>query len=449
MGIYDFSRKMFISEFKRNLFYILILGTATLIVISTINISYVPEIYVNDNTIIEIGSMPRPEMGPDAEKGETFYFTLGLIQRSNLFLLVMITIVFIIITTHDFVISKGKEMAFIISNGGSIMDLTRYISYMVGVSFWWGLFIGLIFGISIVPIINSIMFIFVGKWGDVFLISLQAVGTTVSFMIIVYFLILMYSVGYVYRRTPLQLLEIGKKKKIVDNRAIKIPGIIFLMLYIVTIYFNLTLLKEKGAVSGTLAVGGLGLVSIWGIIKYTIPELMRILNRKKIMYKKLRKIYWSNFLSLLNNSLIYILFFYGTVYYLSNNIAKSFSNPGMIYNTIFVMVGTSIIITFCLGYKLKMNEEQRIELYKQLKLFGYTKKEVLQIATKEIIIFLVISLSLPIILLLTSYIIYVYLGAFEFKIAINLFLGIVLPLVVIGFVICSKTRKRIVVEIFK
>lgn len=57
---------------------------------------------------------------------------LAVIQKQNLLIVICITILFAAICNMNYIKRKSKEIAFMITNGSSIGDVSRYLLYLSG-----------------------------------------------------------------------------------------------------------------------------------------------------------------------------------------------------------------------------------------------------------------------------------------------------------------------------
>ena len=117
-------------------------------------------------------------------------------------------------------------------------------------------------------------------------------------------------------------------------------------------------------------------------------------------------------------------------------------------NLLFCILGTSLIIALSLFYKLIVETEEKMYMYNQLKVLGYSKEQVIDILKKEYILFYVVGLSLPVSLLLGNLIIYVCVGAYTVKFAIGILLIVLIPLLIAGVVSSIKNREKIINRVF-
>ncbi|AIY84398.1 hypothetical protein [Clostridium baratii] len=442
MGIYNFAKKTFRADFKNSIFYILSIAMTTAFMFNAINLAYNSVIYSTNGDVV-VGAQ------------QNYYgvvkqvvYPIPLLQKQNLMILVFVATLFAVICNKNHIKRKGKELAFIITNGASLVDVSRYLLYINGRTYIIGASIGLLSGLILTPVFNMIMYKMVGTEGPLFTFDSEGLAIVAVYVAIQYGLIVALNFGYAYRKEIIDLMKVEKTRGVYDSRTVKVPGILFLIMYLIPIGYSLTLPSFKGAEGAAYAWFVLGVTGVYGIIKYFIPSLIKKLKNKEFMYKGLRRIYISNFEKMIKDSLIYFLGLTITLNYFANSIVEYNKYDGMRGNLLFCILGTSLIIALSLFYKLIVETEEKMYMYNQLKVLGYSKDQVIDILKKEYILFYVIGLSLPISLLIGNLIIYVCVGAYTVTFALQIVFIVLIPLLIAGVVSSIKNREKIIKRVF-
>ncbi|MEG1002280.1 FtsX-like permease family protein [Clostridium sp.] len=442
MGIYDFAKKTFKADFKNSLFYIFSISITVAFMFNAINLAYNQSIYSTKGEVVV-------EKATDyIGVVESFVYPIPLLQKQNLLILVFVATFFAVICNKNHIKRKGKEIAFAITNGASIVDVSRYLMYINGRTYIIGASIGLVIGLILTPIFNTIMYKFLGSDGPLFTFDTEGLLIVAVYVVIQYLLLVSLNFGYAYRKEIIDLMKVENTKGFTDSRNVRVPGTLFLILYLIPIVYSLTLPSFEGAEGAAYVSFILGSIGVYGIIKYFIPKIIKNLKKKRFMYKGLRRIYISNFEKMLSDSLIYVLALTIALNYFANSIVEYIEFDGMKGNLMFCIFGTSLIVGLSLFYKLMVETDEKMKLYNQLKILGYSKEEVVEILKKEYLLFYSIALLLPISLLIGNLIIYTCVGAYTITLTVQVLVIVFVPLVLAGIVSSMKNREKIVNQIF-
>ncbi|MGG7324931.1 hypothetical protein [Clostridium baratii] len=167
MGIYNFAKKTFRADFKNSIFYILSIAMTTAFMFNAINLAYNSVIYSTNGEVV-VGAQQN-YYGVTSQ----VVYPIPLLQKQNLMILVFVATLFAVICNKNHIKRKGKELAFIITNGASLVDVSRYLLYINGRTYIIGASIGLLSGLVLTPIFNTIMYKMVGTEGHYLLLIVK------------------------------------------------------------------------------------------------------------------------------------------------------------------------------------------------------------------------------------------------------------------------------------
>ena len=107
-----------------------------------------------------------------------------------------------------------------------------------------------------------------------------------------------------------------------------------------------------------------------------------------------------------------------------------------------------MLVGLALLYKTIVEWERKIKEYRQLKILGYSKEEIINIIYKENILFFGVGLMLPVILLLSNFIVYIIAGYFSSVFSLFLIISAVGPITIIGILATIRNKNKIIKEIY-
>ena len=440
MGIVSFAKKMSRVDFKNSILYIFSIVMTTAFMLNAINISNNEYIYKGDSIV---GEGFNTVAGKVEEGIEFFISRPELFQKQNIFILLVVIIIFSTFCNLYYIQKKKKEMAFCLINGASLIDLIKYLLCVNGINYIVGTLIGLILGTLLIPIFNFSMYSLMGIKGNLFNFSFEALGITFAFILIQYVALVGLSFGSTYRYELIDLIKAENTITVKDNRTVKVPGLLFLVVYLLPIIYGV---KTKGIQGDDIALyylGIVGLVGILGTINYFMPKIINKIKDKSFMYVGARRIYVSNFMYSLHNAKLYFFGLGFSLLYFLYPIQRYSFIPGVIPNGIFCFAGSSIIIGITLAYKLSVEVDSKKVLYKQLKVIGYTREEISDAINKEYILFFGIGLLMPLLIIIVSLLVYVKLGTFTISFAAGIFASCTIPLALGGIIATASNKRKI------
>lgn len=371
-----------------------------------------------------------------------------LLHGQNFLILFLVVLIFTYFCNSYFIKNKGKEFAFFTLNGATLGDRIKYIMFENSIFFLIGGAIGTVLGFIFVPLSNILMYSISGHWGDIWTINFYMFKYTLLVFLFEFGLLALLNLGDVYRREPVELLNLNNNKSQIDSRHVKVPNIVFVILFLIPIIFAIFGGNTQGAEYAVYVLSFGGLFGLYGIIKYFVPSIGKKLSRMSFTYKGLRKIYIGNFISTLRGSLYFILGLVLSLLYYSMITVRYSIVEGAISSSLYCYVITSMLVGLALLYKTIVEWERKIKEYRQLKILGYSKEEIINIIYKENILFFGVGLMLPVILLLSNFIVYIIAGYFSSLFSLFLIISAVGPITIIGILATIRNKNKIIKEIY-
>ena len=371
-----------------------------------------------------------------------------LLHGQNFLILFLVVLIFTYFCNSYFIKNKGKEFAFFTLNGATLGDRVKYIMFENSIFFLIGGAIGTVLGFIFVPLSNILMYSISGHWGDIWTINFYMFKYTLLVFLFEFGLLALLNLGDVYRREPVELLNLNNNKSQIDSRHVKVPNIVFVILFLIPIIFAIFGGNTQGAEYAVYVLSFGGLFGLYGIIKYFVPSIGKKLSRMSFTYKGLKKIYIGNFISTLRGSLYFILGLVLSILYYSMITVRYSIVEGAISSSLYCYVITSMLVGLALLYKTIVEWERKIKEYRQLKILGYSKEEIINIIYKENILFFGVGLMLPVILLLSNFIVYIIAGYFSSLFSLFLIISAVGPITIIGILATIRNKNKIIKEIY-
>ena len=287
-GMKQFARQMFSKSLKDSFSYIFTVAITVMLVFITVNMSFNEVMYANGGEVITImqaaGSPTNPIYVPTDVSVKMLQMQLAMVT-------IIIVAVFTVITNSTYLKRRVKELAFVITNGATISEMSYYIRYMCSKLFIAASVLGIFLGIIFMPLFTSIMYKLVGVEGPLFLYYGETFLVIVSFIFINYVYLMMASTSYIYKKQVSELMDDNATKNTKDTRMVKFPSIIYVLVYFIPILV-LFLPKSFGDVSGFISVAVyISVIASIGVVAMYIPSKMKSLNNTKFMDDKERKIY--------------------------------------------------------------------------------------------------------------------------------------------------------------
>jgi len=373
MGIIRFAITMLLKDIKQSYFYLISMIFSIAIVFNDFNLLF------NDDFV--------------DRSDKNGYYTFSGIALTVL----LVSLLFIAFANLYFIYGKTKELAIAVISGRSVFAVGSILAiqnFLLGIL---GVIIGLALGFIIMPIINSFAYSFIGiqskHYGlspDGLTITLAIIGIQLVFMIIV-------DMGYTYRREIVDLLTEQKNMYARDNRMVKIPSVVFWILYFAPIIIAFIPMNIKDKAQILILAQFIAVPGMIGVVNVALPKLILKLKEKYFYDDKIKLLAFSNLHYSLRKSTFLIVTLILSVTYL----ILIFSTEGMT-QAVKAVTMISYVVVICIMaitivYKILIEGVNRKKMFTQLKLVGYINKEVNKIITLETLLLYVVIIFIPLI----------------------------------------------------
>lgn len=360
-------------------------------------------------------------------------------------LLVVVFCGFMIICSYlYFLKTKTKEFAVFTLSGATNLKATLYLiiqTFLIMIiAIPLGFLIGYVFAVMSRIVMSYCFSMKISYWQ----MSIETLINTFITIIVILFVMIMCSSGYIYRHNILALFNETREVSFKDKRLFRFSKGVYVVVYILGIYM---ILSSPMSLSLTMIIVLIGIWSAGGIIQYIVPQ--RILS-----YKKHR----ANSISLISLS------------YLSETLQKSYSQISlyssfsviMIFllishwemqkDFIIILIGYFIIISLIIMsimYKFISDSMLRGYSMRMLYQLGYSLERLKGILNQEIIGYFFCLLIIPFVYQIIILLTYYFQQLLSFNHMILLIVVIIVPLLMIAKItqiIYQKNILKIIVE---
>jgi len=373
MGVIKFGITMLIKEKKKSILYVLSMVFATALILNDFNILFNTDFLEND------------------------YLELKFLAGFITIIILVGGILFITFANLYFVYGKTKIISIAMISGRSCLSVGLLVvvqNLLLGVI---GIITGFIVGVSFIPLTNTLAYLGIGGEMKLFKISSLGIGTTLIVMVTTLMMVSLIGMGYAYRSELVDLLKERKMKHKKQESFLnfKISGVFWWGLYFIPILCLLLpiSIEDKSRLIPTAEF--ITLFSIYGLIKISIPQIIRYYKRKHCQYHKIKTIAFGNLIGILDDSkyvLVYLLF---SVRYLVLGYIDTWTTDKVRVVIVISYVAVVITSAITIMYKTLIEGVNRNNFSKQLNLIGYTKKQINKIVFVEISLFYFIVFMIP------------------------------------------------------
>lgn len=374
MGAWNLAVTMVKRNYKEAIYYIVSVICATFVVFNSVSMLY------NENLI-------------NRNDPNFMFISIGA------FLLFLIFVAFILYTSVYFTYSRTKECALILLSGRTFTQLGVFLVYMSTIIVFIGTVIGIILGFISVPILNLIF----GIQGSMLGIK-DGIVITLAMMILILVGLIFVSIAYLNDKNILDIMNAKNGAYISDSSIIKIPSSFYVVLYFMPIVLPIILptTAELKALAGLLFL----FISIFGtkgIVEYYLPNGIKKIKRKVFSYHKENMIVFGDLYYYFRKLSVYVSMVVFTVLLVIIGIMINPAGISIIKNLfLFIYACTIIALGIIIVYKLLMEIEVRIHVFREISLLGYRKDIINRIIFKEIAFLFIIIMCIPLFQLLPT-----------------------------------------------
>lgn len=377
MGIKDFAISMLKRDIKQFKLYIVSIVISIAVVFNLFNLLY---------------------NGQFTAMGDISFMFNSMIT----FMTIAIAIMFVFFTNRYFLIKKTKEIGISLISGRNVYEIGSMIEIQNCIILGIGLALGVIFGILTMPLFLFIMYSALGVTGSYFSLSLEGLYYTAAVIIMEFIWIILINFGYIYRQEVKDLLVNEQRMYEPDRRKFKFKPWVYLLVYILPIFILGILLFQNISKNDFSQFTNIIIIQaafgLLGMFQYYIPFKFHEVKSKKFIRDRYKLLAFSNLEYSLRKAALIILAFGMTsitlISFLCNGLTQGLEKliPAKTLEiiaaktnslTIISYVLILLLISITLIYKVAIEAENRKRNFKQYLILGYTKLEILKVASLE------------------------------------------------------------------
>ena len=360
MGVFKYIFLTIKNDLKENYFYMITMTMSIAIIFVSFNIIY------------------NEEIVPQRSYEYTILSILGVVVLSVL-------ILFMIFANSFYLEDKYKEYGVITLSGKSTFEIFIIISVRNLIMSLVAILLGCILGYIINPIIMRKVFQMINIENPTSYVCTQSLAITIIMTIVECLVVFLINSGQIYKKKIKELI-IKKKSSFIPNvKRSKMKMYIYIIFYFIPLISLLLPVSRKDIAFVMLAAIVTSIFGIQGVVRYVIPNALADYKNKNFITDKIKLIIISNLYTSIKRStslvLMYIITAVVTIVVIGQYQEYSVINIFALASFIFVVV----ILNFTIMYKFFIEAYRRKENFEQLRLLGYSYKEISKIILTEVI----------------------------------------------------------------
>ena len=360
MGVFKYIFLTIKNDLKENYFYMITMTMSIAIIFVSFNIIY------------------NEEIVPQRSYEYTILSILGVVVLSVL-------ILFMIFANSYYLEDKYKEYGVITLSGKSTFEIFIIISVRNLIMSLVAILLGCILGYIINPIIMRKVFQMINIENPTSYVCTQSLAITIIMTIVECLVVFLINSGQIYKKKIKELI-IKKKSSFIPNvKRSKMKMYIYIIFYFIPLISLLLPVSRKEIEFVMLAAIVTYIFGIQGVVRYVIPNALADYKNKNFITDKIKLIIISNLYTSIKRStslvLMYIITAVVTIVVIGQYQEYSVINIFALASFIFVVV----ILNFTIMYKFFIEAYRRKENFEQLRLLGYSYKEISKIILTEVI----------------------------------------------------------------
>ena len=360
MGVFKYIFLTIKNDLKENYFYMITMTMSIAIIFVSFNIIY------------------NEEIVPQRSYEYTILSILGAVVLSVL-------ILFMIFANSYYLEDKYKEYGVITLSGKSTFEIFIIISVRNLIMSLVAILLGCILGYIINPIIMRKVFQMINIENPTTYVCTQSLAITIIMTIVECLVVFLINSGQIYKKKIKELI-IKKKSSFIPNvKRSKMKTYIYIIFYFIPLISLLLPVSRKDIAFVMLAAIVTSIFGIQGVVRYVIPNALADYKNKTFITDKIKLIIISNLYTSIKRStslvLMYIITAVVTIVVIGQYQEYSVINIFALASFIFVVV----ILNFTIMYKFFIEAYRRKENFEQLRLMGYSYKEISKIILTEVI----------------------------------------------------------------
>ena len=242
--------------------------------------------------------------------------------------------------------------------------------------------LGYLMMVVLIPVVQIIIYSYVGMNYNIFYISWSAIYQSFLLLLLTTVIMVFLDIYYINR---MSIPEMLKMHNIVsyktDKRLIKIPKILFVVLYLIGL---IILFNSDDLSFGTILICIIGVIGVYGILYYIIPDYLQArIDNKKL--KPLDYVVSGNVSLFLQQAKMIIMLILITVIVFPIVILITSVYPLYHIQVHIIFVLVNVLTWMTLYSRFKLDFQEKGTLYQNLYKIGLTTKELKIVSYKEII----------------------------------------------------------------
>lgn len=329
----------------------------------------------------------------------------------------------LVYTGQYFMVSKSKELGLMRSLGMTLKKLTCYIIFQNSFMFIVFGIVGIVLSYLVYPVLLMILRVY-DTHLNIQALSLSSIIENIGLFASIYVAIMAFQIGYIYRSQLKGLLSFQDKRNHVFHISKNAYPVIYIFGFIMMVFS-----EHNGA--GYIFYGFLCTIASYGIMKQFIPELIeRIYQNKKINQSQQMIVYGHLRKRIKTMSLFICMILLISTIFIAL-ISANLSDQQELLRSLLAYFVVYAFIVLSLTYKNYLLIDEHVQSLFYLEKLGLTKTNMKKILFKELLIFYLLLIGLPLI-----YIVFILLKCYAYQ-QIQLFLMITLIIYFIGLLVIS------------
>ncbi len=408
MNTFKFGKKLVFANLKRNMLYATTVSFATAVMFGLFNLVFQPQ-YQENYSI----------------QGVSMGFTSVVLFLAAMSVLYCNTF---------FIAEKLKEIAIMTVSGVTVTQLEMTLFFEHSIIFVLSLPLGIVLSLISSVSINHVANLVLDLDFSIFAIRSEAVISIVIILLVNVVYLALIDTSYLFKdKEVIDLLALNGKMAKPDTRVYKIPGFIYVILYVFPLIL-FTFFRSDDFVVQTIIFVYVGIYGMSGVIRYVLPKVIVKIKRKRFMTDGVHLMALGNYHYSMRSSELLILLIgictnglgCAVCYYQDNRLI------GLV--AIFSYIIVSILLAVCLIYKIIVEVVRRAKNFKQIQLTGFGRKAVVRMIRLELVYYFISLLIITLPYLFFTFYAHVVAGNVSANFAIGLLLFNIAVIVVGGII---------------
>jgi len=365
-------------------------------------------------------------------------------------IVLLAALLFVAVANLYFIYGKTKTLSIALISGNSVFSVGMLLVFQnIVIGLTGGLF-GMLLGFATLPLTNSIAYSAIGEIVKPMAFSSQGIACTLAILFIELVFISIADIAYTYKR---EIVDLVKDQQIINKQKRKlipfdISPLFYWFLYLIPLLCLLLPISIKDKTELIPIAEGLAMLSIFGLIKKSIPHLIKSVKKKYFQHDKIKVIALSNLLTSIEESKYVITYILISVALLISNYISPDSTEKVRILIIISYVIITVIMAITIIYKVLIEGINRKNSFKQLKLIGYTNGNIEKVLTLEVSLLYLLIIIIPILQILAMIVTNVMAGSISYTLGATL-VGIYIGMFGLTYIISLMGYKKTIVKVLE